>query len=92
MKISKYTPIERRVCLWGDKRNIFKLNWKASFFIDLKKIMIMSNVYMQIGWVGIPTAPAWLPTDMLIKVQFLFFISIIITVKLNLYLFNGNRK
>lgn len=47
---------------------------------------------MQIGWVGIPTAPAWLPTDMLIKVQFLFFISMIITVKLNLYLFNSNRK
>lgn len=23
---------------------------------------------MQIAWVGIPTAPAWLPTDMLIKV------------------------
>ncbi|KAM4106149.1 hypothetical protein ACJW30_04G042400 [Castanea mollissima] len=25
--------------------------------------------YALIGWVGIPTAPAWLPTDMLIKIK-----------------------
>ncbi|KAL3015235.1 hypothetical protein AAZX31_06G146400 [Glycine max] len=29
--------------------------------------------YALIAWVGVPTAPAWLPTDMLIKVQFNLF-------------------
>jgi hypothetical protein len=31
-------------------------------FNDLRVMLL------QIGWVGIPTAPAWLPTEMLIKV------------------------
>ncbi|KAL0701759.1 hypothetical protein Bca4012_057881 [Brassica carinata] len=26
----------------------------------------------EVGWVGIPTAPAWLPTDMLIKVRIIY--------------------
>lgn len=29
--------------------------------------------FLQIAWVGIPTAPAWLPTDMLIQVLLPFF-------------------
>lgn len=28
----------------------------------------MSRHGLQIAWVGVPTAPAWLPTEMLIKV------------------------
>lgn len=30
--------------------------------------MVMSRHDSQIAWVGVPTAPAWLPTEMLIKV------------------------
>ncbi|XP_060674753.1 NAD(P)H-quinone oxidoreductase subunit O, chloroplastic isoform X2 [Ziziphus jujuba] len=29
----------------------------------------------EIAWVGIPTAPAWLPTDMLIKVHFNYVVT-----------------
>ena len=36
-----------------------------SEYVTLKDLRMM---FLQIGWVGIPTAPAWLPTDMLIKV------------------------
>ncbi|ESQ27665.1 hypothetical protein EUTSA_v10019178mg [Eutrema salsugineum] len=35
--------------------------------------------YALVGWVGIPTAPAWLPTDMLIKVLKTF--SVTSTIK-----------
>ena len=27
-----------------------------------------TQILLQVSWVGVPTAPAWLPTDMLIKV------------------------
>jgi hypothetical protein len=37
---------------WASNRNF---NNKTQFFL-------------QVSWVGVPTAPAWLPTDMLIKV------------------------
>ena len=37
-----------------------------SEYVTLKDLRMM---VLQIGWVGIPTAPAWLPTDMLIKVR-----------------------
>lgn len=36
-----------------------------------------------LAWVGVPTAPAWLPTDMLIKVQFnLFQLQLLLITKL----------
>lgn len=52
-----------------------------SFRVTLKKILSFFNCLllsnetlfpsMQVAWVGVPTAPAWLPTDMLIKVLLL---------------------